>query len=378
MTPAEGAGRGPGWIGDPEADAVIEDLFASGQVVSASALLQSLVRNTTPPSGEAPESLRNYLTSQRNLPEWAEPARVTAGELMFSKYGMQIGLALYCSALGEGYLHWRFAHILHLTARLETNTSRRVVETLQLILDVMAPGGLGPGGAGIATALRVRLMHAAIRYLITERAKIDPSVWDPSWGVPISQEDLVTTLMSFSVLMIDDLAMLGIKLSEEEQESYLHAWLVAGHFMGIEREFLPQSVAEGRELFQAARKAYYRPTPQGLELERALIETLGGMAPEPMHGLPVQYIRFFIGDTYAGMLQLPEVPGWRRRLFGKYVRMHRRLAWLAGESGFADSIVPFSRALLVSFSEHARGGQRPAFAIPESLREALSAPGSAN
>ncbi|MBI2764831.1 MAG: DUF2236 domain-containing protein [Chloroflexi bacterium] len=377
MTQEPVSERAADFMGDPEADLVVSELFASGQVASASHLLKELVRNTMPSPGDAPQVVRDYLSSERALPDWADRDLILIGENVFSKYCSQISLSLYSSVMAEGYLHWRMAHILHLTARLETNAFRRISETVQLVLDVMAPGGLGPGGAGIATVLRVRLMHAAIRHLITERAREDPSIWDSSWGTPISQRDLATVILGYSVLVIDDLASLGIKLSQTEEEGYLHAWCVVGHFIGVEREFLPQTVAEGRKLYESARRTYYRPTPAGLELERALVELMTEMLPRAMYDMPLQYIRFFIGDAYADLLEVPRPPGWRRRVFGTYVRLHRRFAWLAGETGFMDSIAPMSRALLVSMVDRSRGGERPAFAIPEALREPLQVPPSA-
>src|SRR5436190_800161 len=75
--------------------------------------------------------------------------------------------------------------VLHMTARLETDAQRRVIETAQLLVDVMASGGLSPSGAGKRSAQKVRLLHAAVRYLIGKSGQ-----WDPALGVPINQEDL--------------------------------------------------------------------------------------------------------------------------------------------------------------------------------------------
>ncbi len=359
------------FIGDPEADEVIRDLFATGQVESASTLLQALVHNTTPPPGAAPESVRNYLMSERKLPHWAEHDLMTDGQKTFSKYCTQISLALYCSVLAEGYLHWRMAHLLDVTGRMETDYQRRISETVQLVLDVMEPGGFGAGGSGIATVLRVRLMHAAIRHLVLEGAKTDPSLWRPEWGVPISQEDLRSVVLGYSVVVIDDLKALGITLTPEEEFGYFHTWLVVGHFIGVETEYLPATVEEGRKLYELTREKYYRKTPAALRLEKALIETVQKAVPGAMYDMPIQYIRCFIGDEYADLLEVPRLPGWRRRMFGTYVRLHKRFAWLAGETGFLDSVAPMNRAMLNSMVEKSRGGERPSFAIPAALREPL-------
>lgn len=362
--------------GDPEADAVIEDLMKDGDVQSASNVLQTLIRNTQPPPGELPDSVRSYLLDARALPSWADPDLIRRGEGVFSQHGLQIGLALWCSALGEGYLHWRFAHILHLTARIESNMERRMLETQQMVMDVMAPGGLGPAGSGIASTLRVRLMHATIRHLVKERAKDDPTIWPTDWGEPISQEDMATTLMGFSVLMIDDLRMLGIPVSAADDAAFFHVWRVVGYFAGIDEDVLPANAEEGRELFQRERERYYKVTPQGIALEKALMDTLNGMAPAPMRHLPVAFIRFFIGDTYADQLQVPSRAKWRRRIFRRFIRIHRRMAWLIGESGLSAAAAPLTRSLLFSLSEKQRGGERAAFELPTELRQSWEVPES--
>ena len=354
-------------VGDSEADAVIADLFAAGTASSASDVLKQLVANITPPPGALPDSVRLYLLEARPLPSWADADRIRRGQEVFTRHWMQIGLALWCSALAEGYFHWRVAHVLRLTAVTETNTYRRMLEVQQLLLDALAPGGLGPGGAGIATALRVRLMHAGVRALILDAKTHDSSAWNDDWGVPINQEDMAATLMSFSVLMLDALAKLGIRVSSTDEGAYFHAWRVIGYFLGINEEMLPETPSEGRELLQLVRSRHYRPTQAGIVLEKALVETLVTMSPAGMDGLLIQFLRFFIGDHNADLMMVPGRPPWRRRLFRHFIRFHRRVAWLTGDSALLDKSTPLFRGLLVAMTERERGGERPAFAIPTAL-----------
>jgi hypothetical protein len=59
------------------------------------------------------------------------------------------------------------------THRLINHPFRRIVETAQFVLDVMAPDGLGHSGRGVRSAQKVRLMHAAIRHLILAAEGMD-------------------------------------------------------------------------------------------------------------------------------------------------------------------------------------------------------------
>src|SRR5258708_12682697 len=66
------------------------------------------------------------------------------------------------------------------------------METARFWIDVSEPGGLAPGGAGRATAMRVRIMHVFLR-----RRLLAHPAWDlDAWGMPISQSDALITLMS--------------------------------------------------------------------------------------------------------------------------------------------------------------------------------------
>ena len=101
--------------------------------------------------------------------------------------------------------------VIYRTAQLYTNPRRRIVETSQMIIDVMQEGGLEPGGYGVRTAQKVRLMHAGVRHLLLQRD------WNPAWGVPINQEDLAGTLASFSAMVLDGLMKLQTKIQNQKQ-----------------------------------------------------------------------------------------------------------------------------------------------------------------
>src|SRR5581483_558278 len=110
-------------------------------------------------------------------------------------------------------------------------------ETAQFMLDVMRPGGVQPGQPGWDAARRVRLMHAAVRWMILNRPGID---WDTSaYGVPINQEDLLLTLLTFTEVMFEVFDRTGIDYSEREADDYLHLWSYVGHVLGIRPDLLP-------------------------------------------------------------------------------------------------------------------------------------------
>jgi hypothetical protein len=185
------------FAGDPPAD----DIAAAYLDDSGGGFFRALLEA----AGADPE-IGAYLASADGLPEWADAAKLRAGADFFSEWGLEIGLGLFCFSLPAGYA--RIAHVLDLTARMETDARRRIFETAQMVLDVTTPGGLDAGATGYVTARRVRLMHAGVRRLITTDPRVDrrptgaESGWDGQWGVPINQEHLIATVLAFGWAMI--------------------------------------------------------------------------------------------------------------------------------------------------------------------------------
>src|ERR1039458_9425806 len=186
--------------GDPLADAVIADLFADGGIAAMNSLMQSFVANEHPVPAGLPVPVQRYLEQATVLPPWADSARIAAGEDLFWRFGPRVVLTLICYSLPFCYLGRNGVPVLALTNRLSSNPTRRIVETAQMVVDVMQKGGLtADGGRGRLTIQKVRLMHATIRRL----APTAPT-WKNDFGLPVNQEDLVGTMLAFSWIAVDE------------------------------------------------------------------------------------------------------------------------------------------------------------------------------
>ena len=161
--------------GDPLADAVIAELFADGGVAATNSLMQSFVANEHPVPAGLPVPVSSVTSSKRAcFPHGADPARIAAGEDLFWRFGPQVVLTLVCYSLPFCYLGRNGVPVLALTNRLSSNPTRRIVETAQMVVDVMQKGGLTTdGGRGRLTIQKVRLMHATIRRLAPNRAHLE-------------------------------------------------------------------------------------------------------------------------------------------------------------------------------------------------------------
>ncbi|HEY8209097.1 MAG TPA: oxygenase MpaB family protein [Myxococcaceae bacterium] len=353
-------------IGDPPADELVAEMSRDGQVPAVNVLMRHLVTNEYPIPEALPPSVRRYLDQTDDLPDWADPARIEAGERVFVRYGPKLVLILHCYSLPFCYLAANGAQVLNLTDRLESNPARRILETAQLLIDVMQPGGLAKGsGRGRRTIQKVRLMHAAVRRL----AKASPQ-WSMNWGLPINQEDLAGTLMSFSWVGLDGLEKLGVDLSADDREAYLHCWNVAGHLLGIRRELLPRDEMRARALAQAVARHQFAPSQAGKELTKALVtQTEYGLPGNAFKHLAPVLIRFFLGEEWASHLGLEHGPkfellaGLVKLLNFQVNEMFKGSRALSAVAELAGK--KFLEAAL--FVE--RGGTRPSFALPQELQQ---------
>ena len=56
------------------------------------------------------------------------------------------------------------------------------------------------------------------------------------YRIPVNQEDMVGTLLTFSAVILDGLKKMGFSISTSDADAYLHAWNVVGHLSGVEIE----------------------------------------------------------------------------------------------------------------------------------------------
>ena len=351
--------------GDALADATVAAIFKAGDTAAVAKLLSSLMRDDQKP-GELPAPVLDYLkTTSAVVAPSAETA--AAGERVFAEHGPEIMMLLCCYSLPSSYAAKKGVQVLHRTAYLAKRPNRRLFETSQFIVDVLSPGGLGPGGRGVRTAQKVRLMHAAIRHLIlTDTA----SPWDVNaLGVPINQEDLLGTLMTFSHLILDGLAKLGVKLTPQEQQAYVDTWLVVGRLMGIEPELLPRTVADAKATTELIERRQIAESPQGREMTAALLGMMETNLPHPFKSMPGCLIREFVPANVATFLGIPSHP------------LREELIRLAdGALRPLERFIDFEakrHALVRTFSIHLlrwminveMDGQPARFAIPDALQE---------
>ena len=351
--------------GDPLADATVAAIFKAGDTAAVAQLVASLMRDDQPIDG-LPAPVRDYFAKTGTIVP-RPSGTVLAGERVFAEHGPEILMLLCCYSLPSSYAAKKGVQVLHRTAYLAKRPNRRLFETAQMIVDVMSPGGLGRHGRGLRSAQKVRLMHAAIRHLIL--AGKDPWPLD-EFGLPINQEDMLGTLMTFSWITLDGLNRLGIRITPQEQEAYLAAWVAVGALMGIEPPLLPATVAEARDLTALIERRQVRESAEGREMIAALLGMMESNMPHPFKTVPGCLIREFLPDHVATFLGLPSHPLEEEliRLANTALRpLERFVDMEAKRHAFVRT---FSVHLLRWMIRIDLDGQPARFALPDSLSEA--------
>jgi ER-bound oxygenase mpaB/B'/Rubber oxygenase, catalytic domain len=357
--------------GDPIADPVVAELFRDGDIDAVNQLMRTLVVDDGLPSERLPAVVRDYLARTAAPPD-IESAQMELAQEVFGVVGPEILAVLGFYSLPADYAAKKGVQVLYRTGRLITNPTRRVFETTQMVVDVMAPGGLGPEGRGLRSAQKVRLMHAAVRHLMTH----DPAhPWDPAFGTPVNQEDLAGTLMSFSFLVLDGLQRLGAKVSQADRDAYFAAWMSVGRIMGIKDELIPSNLQEGRALTQLIHERQVAGSPEGVALAHALIEGYQGLLPLLLKGAPVSLIHFFLdrdpftGQNVAELLGLPPAD-WTRYVVDLVVHVERFFGERNIQPSLEDRAISYvSRHFIEGLLLLERGGHRAPFFIPHDLRK---------
>jgi hypothetical protein len=353
--------------GDKLADDVIAGLVKDNDTGPVSKLLETLMSDSRDNPKELPGFVDDYLASSGEPLNRADRARIGRAQELFQVNGPEILLVLGVYSLPEAYASHRGVKVLHRTGFLENRPMRRVWETTQFLVDVLRERGLEAKGHGLRTAQKVRLMHAAIRRLIRVH-----SDWDEAkLGVPINQEDLAGTLMTFSVVVLEGLRRLGIRIPRSHQDDYFYTWRVMGEVMGVQPELIPENLEDGLALAKVIAGRQMGESTEGQAMAKALVDGLECLVGVRIGLIPTA-MRFFLeqdsisGKNVAEYLALP-ASNWTRWLLVLMGLTTEVQEELAGSSRFFAKAISRLRMRYVDGLLRSQLPGRPSFDIPETL-----------
>ncbi len=297
-------------IGDPEADGLAAELVARYPGLDEGALVRLVIGDMAAGTGASDDKVREWLLEGPALPDWADRDRIKRGQDFFGRWPLPITATLFCVSLPSAYAAADGARMLAVTSDLATkNVTRRVAETGRMLIDVMdlgreSPAALEPGGQGYLTVRGVRLLHGVVRETLRTSGRLDPA-----WGLPVNQEDLLGTLLTFTSAVFEGLDRLGLRYDADQAEDYLHTWCVIGEMLGIERKLLPADLDQATVLRDRIARRHHERSDAGDLLTGALLHHMETSMPLALRKLPATLTHHLLRPDVAHHLRLPP-PAW--------------------------------------------------------------------
>lgn len=334
-------------IGDPSADAVVREIAAQGIIGEVNRSLLAWNRNDKAPPDDLPDFLRRWLLENSSLPSWADPVKLESAHKLFQRNAPMMGLIGLTASFAWMYACPRGATVMAQSGRFGQQTSRRIAETVQYIFAVGEPGAFGPSGRGICTSLKVRLVHATVRWALLRRG------WDPvkNEGMPVPQLEALTTAQCLGPKLIDDLRKFGLEITASEADAWAHLWRVNAALLGVDAASYPPGHEGGLSMANAILDHEKGPSEAGKDLIRQLLKFFAETLPgDAFDGVPAAVIRALLDEERCDLLGVPRsrwesvlrsgrsgrIWGWSKSLPGIGSKMLERFALSLLQSHFRE------------------------------------------
>ena len=306
-----GAGVDPKWVWDETADPLVASLLDRGDVPMVNQLLRGWTYNSQPLPAGLPADVRDFIEEARQLPSWADQNKLRNAGTFYTKRGLYLGL-MY--GFGSGMMSCAIpneARAVYYSKGGE-DMRDRITKTGKLGHDIGDLNAYQPGGDMIVTAVKTRLVHAAVRHLLPQSPH-----WPSEGGakpIPISQADIMVTFHSLATFCMATLRKWELDMPAAETEGFLHLWQITAHMLGVQDEYIPNSWDEANAQAAQVLDPILGRTPEGLALADILLNLasldLNGdgrsILRPPLHALT----RYMLGDETAEALDIPREWYW--------------------------------------------------------------------
>jgi hypothetical protein len=241
------------------------------------------------------ELLTNYFADTRHFNfNDEQKQRIKNACFFFNSYAIEGTMILAVRSLLKQYAAYNSTQVLGSTRMLPQYPHRRILATMDFVLDVMDPKGFEPDGSAIKSIQKLRLVHAMIRARINlksaaesekesikEDVEISTDFWNSNvwqaekWGVPINQQDMLFAINTFSQEVIDGIISSGENPEESVLNDYYYTWHLYGRALGLQDEINPSSYTEGKALQEKIYAIQFYPkNPDGTPFQNPIAPAL--------------------------------------------------------------------------------------------------------
>lgn len=230
---------------DDLGDAAVKETYLKLKYTEASALMKKYSEEKVSENDDSPESVKQLFIQMQEIPEWLDENLANVGARFCMRTGANGLIILRDFTLMGGY---DFAYLnkpLIFTGALKKGAVKRLKDTLEFWVHVTREDALKPNSEAYQLIVRTRLMHSYARLKIKEKTDWNFEIW----GEPINSWDMIATYTGFSLVFMQGLKKLGIKISSEEEQGVFHLWKYIGYLLGIPAQFLPENRQEAVQQF---------------------------------------------------------------------------------------------------------------------------------
>lgn len=293
-------------IGDPEADAVVE-VLSSLKAADAHRIIEAGMENEKTVLRGAPSEVRAFFDKLGSPPDWVDPSAFIPGIRMFHRNSRVVLVGFVGGVLIEGFAT-NISKSFFITGRLRDQGVRRLRQNNRHMIESFLPGGLDRTGDGLKLSVRVRLIHAQMRYLLN-----NSDDWDfESWGAPLSSAHMGYSITAFSTRLLSHMKGLGAIFDEEERASFMAVWRYIGYLMGIPESILFRDEREAKEVFRIGGVCEPPISMESIAMANSLLNSAPYVAGIPdqdnrhkMTKYAYRLSRALIGDKLADDLRYP-------------------------------------------------------------------------
>jgi len=125
------------------------------------------------------------------------------------------------------------------------------------------------------------------------------------------------TNLSFSLIVIRGLRMLGYSVSQADQAAFMHIWAVVGYLSGLDEDLIPENSKMAQQLDAIIKKRQFSVSAHGQELTASLTaHILSVNKSKATDNDILGLMRYLLGKEIADMLAIdaPELPAYKLRL----------------------------------------------------------------
>ena len=220
--------------------------------------------------------------------------------------------AFVAGVLIEGFTT-NIAKSFFITGRVRDQGVRRLGQNNRHMLEIFLPGGLYRQGDGWKLSVRIRIVHARVRYLLNNSEE-----WDSeAWSMPISTAHLGYAAAAFSARLLKHMKTLGAVYDDEERASFMAVWRYTGLLMGIPETILFRDEEEALKLYDIGLICEPDAPIESIVMAHSLINSaplIAGMtSPKDRERLPNYVYRIsrgLIGRETSERLMYPSFPSF--------------------------------------------------------------------